>query len=133
MAFNRASHRQKSAIILSSMGFLLWGGNEGVTRNLEEEAHGFNKWQLGLVSITEVQEKGGQSRSKRGKRSRLPALPVVLKTLTLAPEQRAVAWAARSVSPRPSSGWTVALLRSLLRSKRLTARGISRSRLSGSA
>jgi hypothetical protein len=30
------------------MGFLLWGGNEGFTRNLEEEAHGFNKWQLEL-------------------------------------------------------------------------------------
>jgi hypothetical protein len=34
------------------MGFLLWGCNEGFTRNLEEEAHGFNKWQLGLGKNT---------------------------------------------------------------------------------
>src|SRR5215510_4875151 len=49
MAFNRSSHRQNVAIILSSMGFLLWGCNGCCTPNLEEEAHGFNKWQLGLL------------------------------------------------------------------------------------
>jgi len=30
------------------MGFLLWECNGCCTPNLEEEAHGFNKWQLGL-------------------------------------------------------------------------------------
>ena len=28
--------------------------NEGFTRNLEEEAHGFNKWQLELLNINIV-------------------------------------------------------------------------------
>src|SRR5712691_1670190 len=52
MAFNRSSHRQNVAIILSSMGFLLWGMKWCFTLNLEEEAHGFNKWQLGLDNNT---------------------------------------------------------------------------------
>src|SRR5215831_11382737 len=48
MAFNRSSQRQNVAIILSSMSFLLWGVKWVFPLNLEEEAHGFNKWQLGL-------------------------------------------------------------------------------------
>src|SRR5215510_147743 len=50
MAFNRSSQRQNVAIILSSMSFLLWGVKWVFPLNLEEEAHGFNKWQLGFGS-----------------------------------------------------------------------------------
>jgi len=31
------------------MGFLLWGCNGCFTPHVEEEAHGFNTWQLGLI------------------------------------------------------------------------------------
>src|SRR5262245_10734658 len=55
MAFNRSSQRQNVAIILSSMSFLLWGVKWVFPLNLEEEAHGFNKWQLGL-SYNKIQE-----------------------------------------------------------------------------
>src|SRR5215813_4557777 len=51
MAFNRSSQRQNVAIILSSMSFLLWGVKWVFPLNLEEEAHGFNKWQLGLLIL----------------------------------------------------------------------------------
>src|SRR5215831_269795 len=54
MAFNRSSQRQNVAIILSSMSFLLWGVKWVFPLNLEEEAHGFNKWQLGLSNSFET-------------------------------------------------------------------------------
>src|SRR5262249_7945974 len=49
MAFNRSSHRQNVVIILSSMGFFLGGMKWLFTLNLQETAHGFNRWQLGLL------------------------------------------------------------------------------------
>jgi hypothetical protein len=54
---------------LSSMGFLLWGCNGCFTPNLEEEAHGFNKWQLGLgVGILHVKPGMCQTRSHNMRR-----------------------------------------------------------------
>src|SRR2546425_9381405 len=84
MAFNRSSHRQNVAIILSSMGFLLWGMKWFFTPNLKEEAHGFNKWQLGLSychlankAVTRVYLSSPGVIGPRPIMSRLPHIPHV--------------------------------------------------------